>query len=110
MSTYIKFLELLSQAPNPEETFKRMLKGKDLKKSGEQVKQYIKKYGRLCRNPIYENSIYYDKTGTRVQFLTYYVFPFVTAGPLRNIHGLIKLYKFFFEPVKVVIQTQYAYE
>jgi len=110
MSTYIKFLELLSQAQNPEETFKRMLKGKDLKKSGEQVKQYIKKYGRLCSNPIYENSIYYDKTGPRVQFLTYYAFPFATSIPLRNVHGLIKIYKFFFEPVKVTINTLYAYE
>lgn len=41
MSTYIKFLEILSQAPNTEDTFKRMLKGKNLKKAGEQVKVVV---------------------------------------------------------------------
>ncbi len=110
MSTYIKFLELLVQSTDMHDAFKKMLKGKDFKKSGEQVKKYIEKYGRLCSNPIYERDFYYDKTGPKVQFITYYVFPFVTSGPLRHVPNLVKLYKFFFLPETVVLNVKFAYE
>ncbi len=110
MSSYITFLELLVKANDMEAAYKRMLKGKDLKKSGEQVKKYIKQYGRMHYNPIYENSRYYEKGGTKVQSVAYYIFPFVTQGPLRNIDNLISLYKFFFVPSKVVVTTEYSYE
>ena len=110
MGTYVRFCELLVEAPDIDAKFKQLLVGKDLKKAGETVKKYMEKNCRRHTNPVYEGSVRYDKNGPRVQSMTYYSFPAVSSGPLRKIDNLIKLYKYLFVPAKVVLTTEYAYE
>lgn len=108
MSSYARFLELLAAAPDIKKAFKEMLKGRDLKAAAEEVKQYMKTYGRLCSNPLRADSSFYDKTKPGLQFVAYYIFPAIHSPALCKVDNLIKLYNFFFVAEKVAVK--YAYE